>query len=66
MDVNTIIELISSVGFPIVVCGVLFYIIRDQAIRYTKTIDELRDTLHGNTKILAELYTLIKETRNEK
>ncbi len=66
MDVNTIIELISSVGFPIVVCGILFYIIRDQSIRYTKTIDELRETLHGNTKILAELYTLIKETRNEK
>ena len=66
MDINAIIELISNVGFPIVVVGILFYVIREQAIRYTKTIDELRDTLHGNTKVLAELYTLIKERTNER
>ena len=66
MDINTIIDLISSVGFPIVVCGILFYVIREQAIRYTKTIDELSDTIHGNSKVLAELYTLIKERTNEK
>lgn len=66
MDINTIVELISNVGFPIVVVGVLFYVIREQAIRYTKTIDELSDTIHGNTKVLAELYTLIKERTNEK
>lgn len=66
MDINTIIDLIGSVGFPIVVCGILFYVIREQAIRYTKTIDDLRDALHGNTKILAELYTLIKERKDER
>ena len=66
MDINTIVELISNVGFPIVVVGILFYVIREQAIRYTKTIDELRDALQGNTKILAELYSLIKECTNDK
>ena len=67
MDINAIIDLISNVGFPIVVVGVLFYVIREQAIRYTKTIAELSDTIHGNTKVLAELYTLIKErTNNER
>lgn len=66
MDINTIIELISSVGFPIVVCGILFYVIREQAIRYTKTIDDLRDALQGNSKVLTELYSLIKERRDEK
>lgn len=66
MDIKMIIELICSVGFPIVVCGILFYVIREQAIRYTKTIDELTDTLNGNTKVLTELYTLIKERTNEK
>lgn len=66
MDVRTIVELISTIGFPIVVCGVLFYVIHEQAIRYTKTIDDLRDALQGNTKILAELHTLIKERTNER
>jgi hypothetical protein len=41
-------------------------VIREQTIRYTKTIDDLRETIHGNTKILAELYTLIKERKNER
>lgn len=66
MDISAIVELISNVGFPIVVVGVLFYVIREQAIRYTKTIAELSDTIHGNTKVLAELYTLIKERTNER
>lgn len=66
MDINAIVELISNVGFPIVVVGILFYVIREQAIRYTKTIDELSNTIHGNTKVLAELYTLIKERTNER
>lgn len=66
MDISVIVELISNVGFPIVVVGVLFYVIREQAIRYTKTIAELSDTIHGNTKVLAELYTLIKERTNER
>jgi hypothetical protein len=66
MDIKMIIDLIGSVGFPIVVCITLFYVIREQTIRYTKTIDDLRETIHGNTKILAELYTLIKERKNER
>lgn len=66
MDISAIVELISNVGFPIVVVGILFYVIREQAIRYTKTIDELSNTIHGNTKVLAELYTLIKERTNER
>lgn len=66
MDASTIIELINNIGFPIVVVGILFYVIREQAIRYTKTIDELRDTIHGNTKVLTELFTLIKERTDER
>lgn len=61
MDATTIIELITSLGFPIVVCCFLFYYIVKQGDHNHKTIKELGETIQGNTKVLAELYVLIKE-----
>lgn len=63
---NGIVDLISNVGFPIAVCAILFYVLREQGMHYTKTINDLSDTIHGNTKVLAELYTLIKERTDDK
>lgn len=48
MDYNAIMQAVSSVGFPIVCCGVLFY----QNSKLTETIGELKDTLTKNTTIL--------------
>lgn len=48
MDYNTVLQAISSVGFPIVCCGVLFY----QNSKLTETIGQLKDTLTKNTTIL--------------
>ena len=61
MDISAIIELVTTLGFPIVVCGALFYYMVKQGERNSKTISELSETIQGNTKVLAELYTLIKE-----
>jgi hypothetical protein len=56
MDANTIIQIISSLGFPIVMCGVLFWYM----------VKHLKDTIAENTKVLAELTTLIKVLTDEK
>lgn len=48
MDYNMVLQAISSVGFPIVCCGVLFY----QNSKLTETIGQLKDTLTKNTTIL--------------
>ena len=56
MDFNAIIEAVSTVGFPIVCCGVLFY----QNSKLTETINDLKVTLVENTTILK---TLIKERK---
>ena len=63
MDTTAIIELISTVGFPIVVCGALFYVLVKQGKKNQSTIKALSETIQGNTKVLSELYTLIKESR---
>ena len=58
MDFNALMQAISTVGFPIVCCGVLFY----QNSKLTETISDLKITLVENTTLLK---TLIKE-RKEK
>lgn len=48
-DINAIVQVINSCGFPIVACGVLFYL-------YNKTIEKFTETL---SKIESSLETLI-------
>lgn len=50
--VNTILTGISTVGFPIVMCLIIFY-------QNEKTIDTLKTTIDNNTSIIKELITKI-------
>lgn len=63
MDASQIVQLISTVGFPIVCCGSLFwYVLKrdtDEKERQEKSSEEstaLRETLENNTLALAKLY----------
>lgn len=51
MDYNAIMQAVSTVGFPIVCCGVLFY----QNDKLRQTIDSLKDTIAENTIYLKTL-----------
>ena len=57
MDFNAIMQAVSTVGFPIVCCGVLFY----QNSKLTETINELKVTLVENTTILKSITNKLKE-----
>lgn len=56
MDINAIMQAVSTVGFPIVACGVLFY----QNNKLTETIGELKNTLTENTTLLKTLISSMK------
>lgn len=56
MDFNAVLQAISTVGFPIVCCGVLFY----QNDKLRQTIDSLKDTISENT-IYLKMLTKDKE-----
>ena len=65
MDFTTIMQAVSTVGFPIVACGVLFY----QNGKLSETINQLNITLVENTTILKQLTNDIlnvKKGDNEK
>lgn len=59
MDYNALMQAISTVGFPIVCCGVLFY----QNDKLRTTIDSLKDTISENT---IYLKTLTRKKEDEK
>lgn len=50
--VNIILTGISTVGFPIVMCLIIFY-------QNEKTIETLKTTIDNNTSIIKELITKI-------
>ena len=66
MDANSIIQIISSLGFPIVMCGALFWYMVKQREAHQEETEHLKDTIAENTKVLAELTTLIKVLTDEK
>lgn len=64
MNIDTIVQIIGSLGFPIVACGALFWLINKQNERHKEEVETLRNTIQDNTYILAELKELIKGIYN--
>lgn len=60
MDLTTISQIITSVGFPIVMCLLLYKYMIEQNEKHEQEIDKLNTTINANTQILTELSTLIK------
>jgi hypothetical protein len=51
MELAEIMNLIASVGFPIVMCLVIMYFWNNQ---YTNTMKELKDTISRLTEVVAD------------
>lgn len=51
MELSEIMNLIGSVGFPIVMCLVIMYFWNNQ---YTNTMKELKDTISRLTDVVAD------------
>lgn len=61
MDYSQIVTLIQTVGFPIVMCGALFWYMIKQREQHKQETDKMTEALNNNTAILSELVTLMKE-----
>ncbi len=60
MDIQVIGQLVASLGFPIVACGALFWMMNKQEERHGEEIGSLRKTIEDNTNVLASLKELIQ------
>lgn len=60
MDVQVIGQLIASLGFPIVACCAMFWMVNKNEERHKDEIGDLRKTIEDNTSMLASLKELIQ------
>ena len=60
MDVNAILQAISTVGFPICACAALFWMVNKQDENHKSEINALRDVLQQNTQALTELRSYLE------
>lgn len=55
MDVNSLIQLVSSLGFPIVCCGALFWKMVKTDEQHKEEMDKVTEALNNNTIALTKL-----------
>ena len=65
MDVSQASQLISSVGFPIVACTIMWKTLQDSTAAHKEEMDAIKESLNHNTVVLAELKTLIQSLHKE-
>ncbi len=65
MDVNVVLQAISTVGFPICACGALFWMVNKQDESHKEEINSLRAVLEANTQALTELKDMLKYMKGD-
>lgn len=61
MDASTINSLVGSLGFPIVMCGLLYYGNLTQAKQHKEEMDKMTEAINNNTVALTNLIAKINE-----
>lgn len=64
MDVNTITQLIGSLGFPVVCCGALFWRMIKSDEKHQQEMDKMSDALNNNTLALTRLTEKLSKEGN--
>lgn len=54
MSFDNLLTLISSYGFPIVMCLVLFFYMQKKDENHKKEIDSLKEAIDNNTQVLSK------------
>ena len=70
MDFNTLLQAITTVGFPIVMCVALLYEIKDMTTKHQEESKIFSDSMNKNTLVLQKLCDVLgvereEETNNE-
>ena len=53
-------QLISTLGFPIVMCLVMFKYMQEESKNHKQEVDSLKESLKENTIVLADLKSMIQ------
>lgn len=61
MDVTVLTQIVSTVGFPIAMCGLLAYYIKYTEDKHREEIDKLTQAVNNNTLLIQKLLTKMDE-----
>lgn len=64
-DLTGLAKIVSTIGFPAVMCLVLLYRMDKQAIMYSESESKLREVITNNTVMIKELCIRLGEKQNE-
>lgn len=65
MDTNGIMQLIGSLGFPIVACGALFWMLNKQTEMHKQETDTLKEAINELRVAIMQLTNLISNNTNK-
>ena len=63
---DEIVTAISTVGFPIVCTLILLYLLVKENEQHKEEMSALKETIHNNTVVLAELKQLLNDVLKER
>lgn len=55
MDANTVIQIVGSLGFPVVMCGALFWRQVKSDEQHKEEMNQLSEALNNNTQAIIKL-----------
>lgn len=61
MDANTISQVISNIGFPCVMCLLMYYQMDQQTKAHAEEISKLTSVINDNTVATKQLVTLLSK-----
>lgn len=61
MNVNDIATLVSSIGFPVVMCGAMAWYVKYQSDQHKAELNALSSVIVENTKVIEGLKQLIQD-----
>lgn len=62
---DAVVQMVSSVGFPIVMCLSLFYYVKELEENHKEETKSLTDALNNNTLVLQKLCDAMEIEREE-
>ena len=64
MDMQTILQAIGSVGFPIVACGAMFWLNFKTGERHREEMNKITEAVNNNTLAITKLTSELEEKKN--
>lgn len=62
---NDIVNAVSVLGFPVVMCGAMAYFVKYQCDNYRDDINKLGKIVENNTNVITKLFERIGGNENE-